>query len=80
MNHAPETQVIASKQIGRGVINAALLTALSEVLEKGQDIVWRDIWDQMNAQLKGIAKTSFQDYVPPYKNIGLMLLKTYQAQ
>jgi hypothetical protein len=34
----------------------------------------------MNAQLKGIAKTSFQDYVPPYKNIGLMLLKTYQAQ
>jgi len=80
LKRAPETQVIASKQIGRGVINAAFLTALSEVLEKGQDIVWRDIWKQMNAQLKGIAKTSFQDYIPPYKNIGLMLLKTYRMQ
>ena len=80
LNRAPETQVIASKQIGKGVINAALLYAMAEALEKGQDVVWRMIWKQMNEQLKGAAKTSFQDYIPPYKNIGLMLLKTYRTQ
>jgi len=80
LNRAPETQVIASKQIGKGVINAALLYAMAEALEKGQDLVWRSIWKQMNEQLKGAAKTSFQDYIPPYKNIGLMLLKTYRTQ
>jgi hypothetical protein len=80
LNRAPETQVIASKQIGKGVINAALLSQIAETLEKGQDIVWRAVWKQMNVQLKGAAKTSFQDYIPPYKNIGLMLLKTYRAQ
>ena len=80
LKHAPETQVIASKQIGKGVINAALLSQIAETLEKGQDIVWRALWKQMNVQLKGAAKTSFQDYIPPYKNIGLMLLKTYRAQ
>jgi hypothetical protein len=80
LNRAPETQVIASKQIGKGVINAALLSQIAETLEKGKDLKWRDIWKQMNEQLKGAAKTSFQDYIPPYKNIGLMLLKTYRTQ
>lgn len=79
LNRAPATQVIASKQIGKGVINAALLRQIAETLEKGEDIVWRSIWNQMNKQLKGEAKTSFQDYIPPYKNIGLMFLKTYRA-
>jgi hypothetical protein len=79
LNRAPETQVIASKQIGKGVINAALLRQIAETLEKGKDIVWRNIWKQLNEQLKGAAKTSFQDYIPPYKNIGLMLLKSYRA-
>jgi hypothetical protein len=80
LNRAPETQVIASKQIGKGVINAALLSQIAETLEKGKDLKWREIWKQMNEQLKGAAKTSFQDYIPPYKNIGLMLLKTYRTQ
>ncbi len=80
LKRAPETQVIASKQIGKGVINAALLSQIAETIEKGQDIVWRVVWKQMNVQLKGAAKTGFQDYIPPYKNIGLMLLKTYRAQ
>ena len=46
LNRAPETQVIASKQIGKGVINAALLSQIAETLEKGQDIFWRDLWEQ----------------------------------
>jgi hypothetical protein len=79
LSRAPETQVIASKQIGKGVINAALLRQIAETLEKGKDIVWRSIWKQLNEQLKGAAKTSFQDYIPPYKNIGLILLKTYRT-
>ncbi len=80
LKRAPETQVIASKQIGKGIINAALLSEIAETLEKGKDLIWRDIWKQMNEQLKGAAKSSFQDYIPPYKNIGLMLLKTYRTQ
>ena len=80
LSHAPNAQIIASKQIGKGVINAALLSQIAETLEQGQDIHWKDIWKQMKARLKGDAKSSFQDYIPPYKNIGLMLLKTYHKQ
>jgi hypothetical protein len=80
LNRAPNAQIIASKQIGKGIINAALLSKIASLLEEGQDIYWKGIWKQMNDQLKGAAKTSFQDYIPPYKNIGLMLLKTYRTQ
>lgn len=80
LKRAPNTQIIASKQIGKGVINAALLSQIAEALEKGQDLIWSGIWKQMNDRLKGEAKTSFQDYIPPYKNIGLMLLKTYSVK
>jgi hypothetical protein len=77
LSRAPEAQVISSKQIGKGVINAALLSQIAETLEKGQDLAWRNIWKQMNARLSGTAKTSFQDYIPPYKNLGLLLLKAF---
>ena len=80
LRRAPNTQIIASKQIGKGVINAALLSQIAEALEKGQDLIWSGIWKQINDRLKGEAKTSFQDYIPPYKNIGLMLLKTYSVK
>jgi hypothetical protein len=80
LRRAPNTQIIASKQIGKGVINAALLSQIAETLEKGRDLIWPGIWKQMNDRLKGDAKTSFQDYIPPYKNIGLMLLKTYSVK
>jgi hypothetical protein len=79
LNRAPQTQVISSKQIGKGVINAALLSQIAQTLEKGQDLVWHTIWKQMNDQLKGTAKSSFQDYIPPHKNIGLLLLKAFTA-
>ncbi len=77
LNRAPQAQVISSKQIGKGVINAALLSQIAETLEKGQDLSWRNIWKQMNERLTGAAKTSFQDYIPPYKNLGLLLLKAF---
>ncbi len=80
LRRAHNTQIIASKQIGKGVINAALLSQIAETLEKGQDLIWPGIWKQINDRLKGDAKTSFQDYIPPYKNIGLMLLKTYSVK
>jgi hypothetical protein len=74
---APHAQVIASKQIGKGVINAALLTKIADTLEKGQDIDWPIIWSDMTQTLKGAAKNSFEDYIPPYKNLGLLLLKAF---
>ena len=80
LSRAPNTQIIASKQIGKGVINAALLNKIAEVLERGQNLHWQNIWKQLNEQLKGDAKTSFQDYIPPYKNMGLILLKTYSLR
>ncbi|MEY3738557.1 MAG: hypothetical protein RL544_1335 [Bacteroidota bacterium] len=79
LSRAPQAQVISSKQIGKGVINAAILSHIAAALEKGQDLVWPDIWKQLNEQLKGSAKSSFQDYIPPHKNIGLLLLKAFTA-
>ena len=46
LRRAPNTQIIASKQIGKGVINAALLNKIAEVLERGQNLHWQNIWKQ----------------------------------
>ena len=53
---------------------------LLKLLNK-QDLVWSDIWAALDKQLKGnkLAYDYFQEYVPPYKNIALLVATLYNT-
>ena len=62
------------------LVNNELCLQLNEVIRKGQDIVWDSLWMQLNKEFtKGsLAAERFQDYIPPHKNLGALLIKTYR--
>ena len=80
LKYSPNAQIISSKQIGTMLVNNELCLELNEVIRKGQDIVWDNLWVQLNKEFtKGsIASERFQDYIPPHKNLGALLIKTYR--
>lgn len=76
---SPQAQIIASKQIGTGLINAALIEQMMENLKQGKDLVWPTLWKNLenrfanNKQLK----EKFDDYIPPYKNLGAIFIMAF---
>jgi hypothetical protein len=80
LKYSPDAQIISSKQIGTMLVNDRLCLELNEVIRKGQDIVWDDLWDTLDKKFAAgsAADNRFQDYIPPHKNLGALLIKTYR--
>ncbi|TAG31493.1 MAG: hypothetical protein EAZ35_03480 [Sphingobacteriia bacterium] len=77
---SPGAHIISSKQIGTGIINQGLINTISEQLRLGKDLNWPEIWSSLSTRFSGTAKEKFDDYVPPHKNLGAILITAYQAQ
>ena len=80
LNHAPDAHIISSKQTGMAVINDAIIKVINKRLLAGQDINWINVWAEAEQMMKGGAalKERFDDYVPPYKNLGVIFIKSYR--
>ncbi|GBL36264.1 hypothetical protein EMGBS15_18590 [Filimonas sp.] len=79
LNGSEDAQIVSTKQIGTGVINGAIIRAFNQRLLDGRDIDWIEIWAQLSKQFAGGEyKERFNDYVPPYKNLGALFLKAYR--
>jgi hypothetical protein len=76
LKYSPEAQIISSKQIGTMMVNDVLCYELNEVIRGGKDIVWDDLWAKLNVKL--VNESRFNDYIPPHKNLGALLIKTYR--
>ena len=70
--------IIASKQTGTGQINIALITSITENLRLGRNLDWPTIWKNLEPKFKGDSKEKFDDYVPPYKNLGAIFITAYK--
>ena len=72
---APDAHIIASKQIGRTSINKPFFQLLTEKARNGNDVEWIPFWKQFEkmADVEG-----FEDYIPPYKNLGALFIKAYK--
>lgn len=81
LKYSPEAQIISSKQIGTMLVNDKLCITLNEVIRQGKDIVWDDLWSSLDRKFANgsTADQRFQDYIPPHKNLGALLIKTYQG-
>jgi hypothetical protein len=79
LNISPQAQVIASKQIGTGVINSALIEIIMEQLKQGKDLYWPTVWKSLEQKFSNRTeiKEKFDDYIPPYKNLGAIFMMSY---
>ncbi|MDR3716980.1 MAG: hypothetical protein P4L51_29570 [Puia sp.] len=75
-----EAHIISSKQVGTKTVNEPILQAIDNVLLSGKDIDWLSIWRELGEKFQGdpVAKERFDDYIPPYKNLGAIFIKAYR--
>jgi hypothetical protein len=75
LHKSTDAHIIASKQIGKTAINKPFFQLLTEKLRTGSNIDWIPFW----REFKNSAKVEgFEDYIPPYKNLGAIFIKAYR--
>ncbi|MGC4037655.1 MAG: hypothetical protein QM764_16965 [Chitinophagaceae bacterium] len=75
---SPDAHIISSKQVGTKTVNEPILQSINNTLRAGKDIDWLPMWKDLSKQFTGAAKEKFDDYIPPYKNLGAIFIKAYR--
>lgn len=79
LSRSEDAHIVSTKQIGVGKINGPIIRAFNERLLAGKDIDWVEMWAGLSKQFSGgEMKQLFDDYVPPFKNLGALFLKAYR--
>ena len=73
----PDAHIISTKQVGSGVINKGLINEISEKLRLQQDLNWPALWNDLAKQITPNLKETFEDYVPPHKNLGAIFIMAF---
>jgi hypothetical protein len=77
----PDAHIISTKEIGAGDINRPILNYLNQTFESGNKLVWKNMWSTLSklfaADSNSSIRESWENYVPPYKNLGAIFLKAY---
>jgi hypothetical protein len=73
-----DAHIISSKQVGTKTVNDPILKAMNDILLGGKNIEWLPMWKDLGKQFSGAAKEKFDDYIPPYKNLGAIFIKAYR--
>jgi hypothetical protein len=75
LKKSPDAHIIASKQIGMRAVNKPFIRLLTDKLRAGNSIEWIPFWKEFknHARVEG-----FEDYIPPYKNLGAIFIKAYK--
>jgi hypothetical protein len=78
LKHAPDAHIIASKQTGKIRINEPFIQIMNDKLRAGANIDWIPFWNEFKAKAGKVE--GFDDYIPPYKNLGALFIKAYNSQ
>ena len=75
-----DAHIISSKQVGTKTVNEPILRAINNTLLAGRDIEWLPMWRDLEAEFQKdpAARERFDDYIPPYKNLGAIFIKAYR--
>ena len=81
---SPDAHIISTKEIGKGDINQPITNYLNQAFIAGNPIVWKNMWASlgkvfMNDPNKEV-RESWEDYIPPYKNLGAIFIKAYNKK
>lgn len=72
----PDAHIIASKQTGTGSINLPLINGIVNTLNQGKDLEWPTLWKNFSSRFSH--NEMFDDYVPPYQNLGAVFIMAYR--
>ncbi len=75
LEKAEDAHIVGTKQIADAPVNNPFLKLLMEELQAGKNIEWIPFWKELD---KRINDPIFEDYVPPYKNLGALFIKAYK--
>jgi hypothetical protein len=75
LEKATDAHIIGTKQIADAPVNNPFLQLLGEKLREGSNIEWIPFWKELG---KKATDKIFEDYVPPYKNLGALFIKAYK--
>jgi hypothetical protein len=74
-----DAHIISSKQTGTMYVNDPILQSINGSLLAGKNIDWITLWKDLSAKFSGVdAKEKFDDYIPPYRNLGAIFIKAYR--
>jgi hypothetical protein len=75
-----DAHIISSKQVGTKTVNEPILQAINANLNAGKNIDWINIWKELTTRFQhdAAAREKFDDYIPPYKNLGAIFIKAYK--
>ncbi|MHA4810331.1 hypothetical protein ACX0G9_19615 [Flavitalea flava] len=75
-----DAHIISSKQVGTKTVNEPILQAINNTLLAGKNIEWLPMWKELSTRFRNdpAAKEKFDDYIPPYKNLGAIFIKAYR--
>lgn len=80
---SPDAHIVSTKEIGKGDINRPIINYLNQSLAAGKSILWKDMWANLTTLFSTADKAmkeSWDDYVPPYKNLGAIFIKAYNKK
>ena len=84
LQNSPHANIISTKEIGAGDINKPIMNYLHQALIHDNTINWKQMWASLTRQFKNDANPSLQEswenYVPPYKNLGAIFIKAYKMK
>jgi hypothetical protein len=75
---SPEAYIIASKQVGYGVINIQLFMYLINELKRGRDVAWPTMMEDVSKNVGAGRQNDFEDYIFPHQNLGAIFIKAYR--
>jgi hypothetical protein len=66
--------------VGTKTVNEPILQAINNTLLAGKNIEWLPMWKELTTRFQNdaVAKEKFDDYIPPYKNLGAIFIKAYR--
>ena len=74
-----DAHIISSKQVGTKTVNEPILQAINNSLVAGRNIEWIPLWRDLSGRFRDEAsREKFDDYIPPYKNLGAIFIKAYR--
>ncbi|MES2429938.1 MAG: hypothetical protein V4556_03315 [Bacteroidota bacterium] len=80
----PDAHIISTKEIGKGDINRPILNYLNQVFTSGKTLLWKDMWASLSKTFSKdpspAVRESWDDYIPPYKNLGAIFIKAYNKK
>ncbi|MGG9970506.1 hypothetical protein ACQ33O_01830 [Ferruginibacter sp. SUN002] len=80
----PDAHIVSTKEIGKGDINRPILNYLNTTFVSGKTLMWKDMWTDLTKLFSkdpsAEVRESWEDYIPPYKNLGAIFIKAYNKK